>query len=79
MTQDANELLKRALELPADDRAELAGSLIESLDVSADPDAEEAWKVEIARRIEDLDSGKAKTIPWEEVRRRITARLNHGR
>jgi putative addiction module component (TIGR02574 family) len=79
MTQDANELLKRALELRADDRAELAGSLIESLDVSVDPDAEAAWKTEIARRIQDLDSGAAKTIPWEEVRRRISARLNDGR
>ena len=79
MTQDANELLKKALDLPAEVRAELAGSLIESLDVAVDPDAEAAWKVEIARRIQDLESGAAKTIPWEEVRHRISARLNNGR
>jgi type II secretory pathway component PulL len=36
----------------------LAGSLLESLDGTVDPSAEEAWKQEIARRIEELDSGK---------------------
>lgn len=25
------------------------------------------WKAEIQRRIEDIDSGRVKTIPWEEV------------
>ncbi|MBZ5492703.1 MAG: addiction module protein [Acidobacteriia bacterium] len=40
-------------------------------------DALRAWDDEIARRIEELDSGKAKTIPWDEVRRRIAAKLNH--
>ena len=65
MTQEATELLKRALALTAEERAELAGSLLESLDgVHDDPQAvEAAWHEEIARRIEDLDSGKAKTVP----------------
>jgi putative addiction module component (TIGR02574 family) len=36
-----------------------------------------AWDKEIARRIEELDSGKAKTISWDEVRRRIAAKLNN--
>lgn len=71
MTQEANEVLKRALALPAEDRAELAGSLIESLDVEKDPDVQAAWNEEIAHRIQDLDSGKASAIPWAEVRRKI--------
>jgi putative addiction module component (TIGR02574 family) len=37
-----------------------------------------AWDQEIARRIDELDSGKAKTIPWEEVQRRIAAKLKNG-
>jgi len=41
-------------------------------------DAPRAWDDEIARRIEELDSGKAKTIPWDEVRRRVAAKLNQG-
>ncbi len=81
MTHDATELLKRALALTVEERAELAGSLLESLDGAHDnPEAvEAAWNEEIARRIEDLDSGKAKTIPWEEVRHRISSKLTHGR
>jgi putative addiction module component (TIGR02574 family) len=42
-----------------------------------DEDSNEfAWEQEIARRIEELDSGKAKTIPWEAVQRRIAAKRN---
>jgi len=80
MTQDATELLKRALTLSAEERAELAGSLLESLDgADDDPEAvEAAWNEEIGRRIKDLDSGKAKTVPWEEVRHRISSKLTHG-
>ena len=75
MTQVATELLQRALALTAEERAELAGSLLESLDgPPEDPEAvEAAWSEEIARRIEDLDSGKAKTVPWEEVRRKLSS------
>jgi putative addiction module component (TIGR02574 family) len=55
----------------------LAGSLIESLD-EAEEGVTEAWNEEIARRIEELDSGKVKTIPWDEVRRKVTAKLRNG-
>jgi len=69
--KDPAELLKEALQLPADTRAALAGSLLDSLDQEVDEDAETAWQLEINRRIEDLDSGKVKTVPWSEARRRI--------
>ena len=77
MMHDATELLKRALALSEDERAELAGSLLESLGGPAeDPAAvEAAWSEEIARRIEDLNSGKARTVSWDEVRRRISSKL----
>jgi putative addiction module component (TIGR02574 family) len=77
MTQEADELLKRALTLSPDDRAQLAGSLIDSLD-ETEAAVAEAWNKELARRIEELDSGKTKTIPWEEVRRKVTAKLHRG-
>jgi putative addiction module component (TIGR02574 family) len=69
--KDPAELLKEALQLPADARAALACSLLDSLDQQVDEDAETAWQLEINRRIEDLDSGKVKTVPWSEARRRI--------
>ena len=77
MTPDVSDLLKKALALPAEARAALAGSLLESLDDDP-PEAgvEAAWDEEIKRRIEEIDSGKVKPIPWEEARRQIAALLN---
>ena len=77
MMQQALELLQKALTLPEEERTVLVRSLIESLEEVADQGAERAWDEEIARRISDLDSGKAKTVSWEEVRQRISARLAH--
>jgi len=78
MTQEVSELLKKALELPVEARAALANSLLESLDETIDASAEEEWSKEIAQRIEELDLGKVKPIPWEDARRQISAIL-HGR
>jgi len=76
MNQDVSELLKKALALPAEARAALAGSLLDSLDDAVDASAEEEWNREIARRIAELDSGKVKPIPWAEARRQVSAILN---
>ena len=35
---------------------------------------EDAWRVEIERRMAELDSGTVKTIPWEELRARLYRR-----
>jgi putative addiction module component (TIGR02574 family) len=76
MSKDLTEVLRDASELSEQDRATLAGLLIESLDTEADPDVEEAWAAEIARRVAQLEAGDAKMIPWEEVRQRLRDRLN---
>ncbi len=72
MSPEVSELLKQALALPAQARAALTGSLLESLDDTVDPSVEQAWSLEIAHRIEELDSGKVKPIPWAEARRQIS-------
>ena len=74
MSRDAPDLLKEALKLPRKARAALASSLIDSLDDVEDEDAEAAWQKEIARRLEELDAGKTKSVPWSEVRRQILGR-----
>jgi putative addiction module component (TIGR02574 family) len=73
---EASELLKQALTLSDKERAELASNLIDSLDPTVDADAELAWQEEIARRLEEIESGRVKTIPWDEVRRKGRALLN---
>ena len=70
MKQDAQELLKKALALRDKERADLAGSLIDSLDDTVDENAEAAWQEEIVRRLEDVQSGKVKTTSWDEVRQK---------
>jgi putative addiction module component (TIGR02574 family) len=68
------KVLEVALRLPAGARAAIAGRLIESLDDSVDEAAEAAWGKEIARRIDDLEKGKLKTVPWSVDRRQILGR-----
>ena len=70
-------LEKPALSLSDEERADLACSLMDSLDSVVDADAETAWAEEIERRVADLKSGKAKTVAWDDVRARISSRLNH--
>jgi putative addiction module component (TIGR02574 family) len=67
---EASELLKQALTLPDKDRADLAASLISSLDSTVDDNVEAAWQEEISRRMSEIESGKVKPIPWEEVRQK---------
>ena len=73
---EAGELLKHALTLSDKERAELASSLIDSLDVTVDADAEQAWQEEIARRLNEVESRQVKTVPWDEVRRKGRVLLN---
>lgn len=78
MTQEARELLQKALALPDNERAELAGNLISSLDATVDPDVDAAWQAEVMRRLHEVQSGKAGTIPWEEVQQKGRTLL-HGK
>ena len=70
---DVRQLLVEALRLSEEERAALAGELIQSLDREVDPDAEAAWAAEVRARLDRIDAGDAKTIPWSEARRRIHA------
>lgn len=73
MTAAAHEVLRNALALSDEERAELATLLIESLEatVEMDSDVAEMWRAELVRRIAAIDNGTANTIPWKEVRRRL--------
>jgi putative addiction module component (TIGR02574 family) len=75
MSDDAIEILKKALNLPVAERAELAGSLIESLDETEDVAVEAAWDLEVIRRMQDFDSGKVKPVSLEEARRSLSSAI----
>jgi putative addiction module component (TIGR02574 family) len=57
------------------DRAELAGSILESLDQAEDKSVQEAWEAEILRRMEELDSGRVKPVSHDEVLRRLASAI----
>jgi putative addiction module component (TIGR02574 family) len=78
MTQETQDLLQKALALPENERAELAGNLISSLDTTVDPDVDAAWQREVVRRQRELQSGEVKTVPWEEVKKKGSILL-HGK
>lgn len=71
MPKAAHDVLADALRLEPDSRADVAAELLASLDGPADPDAEQVWDAEIARRIAAIESGAIPLEPWAEVKRRI--------
>ena len=75
MSNTLTELKAKASQLSEAERAELALSLIESLDGPADPDVEEAWRLEIERRVGQIERGEVQLIPGDEVFARLRRRL----
>lgn len=76
MSKRAEALLAQALELPSTERARLALELLESIDGSADDDADETWASEIERRAERALAGESRATDWELVRARIDSKLS---
>ena len=78
MTSRAQALLREALALPAEERADVAAGLLASLDEAPleDPaEVEAAWAREIERRARRVMSGESIGEPLEEVRARLMQRL----
>ncbi|RIQ18837.1 addiction module protein [Jiangella rhizosphaerae] len=74
MTSQAQELLRAALALPVNDRADVAAELLASLDEPADTDrqaVEDAWAHEIERRARRVLAGESAGEPWGDVRARL--------
>lgn len=73
MSPTASVVLKQALSRDEQDRASVAGFLIQSLEPAADASADVAgaWSREIERRVAELESGAVAGVPWSEVRERL--------
>jgi hypothetical protein len=78
MTSRAQELLREALTLPVEERADVAAELLASLDEAPAQDAAEveaAWAREIERRARRVMSGESTGERWENARARVVQRL----
>ena len=77
-SQTLEKVRTEALSLSEPERAELAQSLIASLDGPPDEGVERAWEVEVRRRLAEIESGTAQLIDRDEFRRRMRECMNRS-
>ena len=69
------ELTTKAMALPAENRAELAELLIQSLEEQDAKEIKSAWLAEIRRRDQEIRAGAAVTKPADQVLREAREQL----
>jgi putative addiction module component (TIGR02574 family) len=74
MTLSASEFYEAGLALPPSVRKDVALRLLESIEVADQESVDDAWAGEINSRVDDIVSGKVRTIPGEKVFADIAAR-----
>lgn len=74
MSLSASEYFEAGMSLPPSVRKDVAIRLLESLESADQQSVDAAWTSEITTRIDDIRSGKVKTIPGEQVFADIAAR-----
>ena len=79
MSGEARTLLQQALNLPPDERYQLAQQLLDSLDDAAMSPEEQAHWEEIARRSDEAHAHPERLIPWEQAKAEIEAELDRRR
>lgn len=76
---DFSSVLSAAQRLSEKDRLRLIDALWESVPPESEAPFSEEWAREIERRVAELDSGTAKTVPWSQIRDEALARMGHGK
>ena len=76
MTGVAQRILAEALDLPDEERRQLAEQLLES--VEKGDEIARAWTDEAIRRAERVEDGQARTIDGEEAVRQLQAKLRNA-
>jgi putative addiction module component (TIGR02574 family) len=74
MTTQTADIMEIADSLPIDMKIELVDRLLDGM-YPRQKEIDELWKVEIERRVEEVRSGKVKTIPGEQVFAEIEERF----
>ena len=67
MSKKLEEIMNVVMELSLEERAQLAGTLLSSLDEGSESEVERLWLEEAERRLQEYRDGKVKGIPVEEV------------
>jgi putative addiction module component (TIGR02574 family) len=75
MTTKVKRIFDDAMKLTEKQRAELTGKLLDTLEPHPDQDVHAAWAAEIEKRVDELERGIVKAVPWSEARKRIARRI----
>jgi len=67
MVARADQIMEDVLGLPNDLRAKITGRLLESLAVPIEDDVEALWVKEAEKRLRDVEQGRVRTVPGDEV------------
>ena len=70
-----DELFSEVMSLPVEIRTQLINKLPQSINPFR-KDVDELWAKEVEKRVEEIRSGEVKTVPGEEVFKKIRDRLN---
>jgi putative addiction module component (TIGR02574 family) len=68
------ELISEATSLPVDIRIQLVEKLLQSLNPT-EKETDELWAAEAERRVQEIETGTVKTVPGDEVFKKIRDRL----
>ena len=71
MPMTLDQIVEETRQLPTDVVAELVDRILLARHGGIEPEVEAAWKTEIDRRIEEIETGKVQGIPAEESLARI--------
>lgn len=71
MTAATTKLEEKLLSLPCEDRIYLVEKLLKSLNSPSREEIDKAWAEESEKRIDELETGKVKTIPGEQAFQKI--------
>ncbi len=74
MVTTNDRVIEEALSLPADVRLSLVEKLLTSLNLPIDEEIDRLWAEEAERRLSQIEKGKTKLIPGDEVFGRIRAK-----
>lgn len=76
MPKQIEKVIAETMQLNLEDRAQLAGKLLLSLDEPTESEVERLWLDEAARRLAEFRQGKVKGVPADDVFRRALDELS---
>jgi putative addiction module component (TIGR02574 family) len=76
MTEAAQEIFDKAMQLPESARIELAETILDSVAAKSPAEVEAAWNTEIKRRIAERDAGGPAGSTWPEIYARLSSKLS---